>query len=373
MTQHPTEATLTEVARARARAEFAEYEAILIYQRRAAAEIEDSDLPAITRLMHLNLVTVEIAQAMKLAETTVQRMVSQASRVRSQAPRVWSAFSTGLIDAVRVRLIAAALDKLTSDRARELLDDTVVDYAAAHTPTEVRAWLKRFVARAEPENFTERAEAARARRTVEISHDDDGMSWLSAYLPPPVAVAVSGRLQAATRLMRAEELENSPAPRTLDQIKADVLAHWLTNSEGTETVIAASIHVTVDAGALAGFTQQPAIVDDEPVPVGWVRELALSGNPFWTTVLTDRGGRILDVQYRGYQAPEHLRRALQIRDGTCRVSGCRRPARDCDLDHVIPFDSGGSTTAANLRSLCRRHHGLKGHGLLDERRYDGVP
>jgi hypothetical protein len=34
------------------------------------------------------------------------------------------------------------------------------------------------------------------------------------------------------------------------------------------------------------------------------------------------------------------------------------PARECDLDHLIPFPTG-PTSADNLHALCRRHHSLK--------------
>ncbi|HYN56964.1 MAG TPA: HNH endonuclease signature motif containing protein, partial [Motilibacterales bacterium] len=43
---------------------------------------------------------------------------------------------------------------------------------------------------------------------------------------------------------------------------------------------------------------------------------------------------------------------------TCRFPGCTVPARECDLDHLIPFPEG-PTSAANLHALCRRHHRLK--------------
>jgi hypothetical protein len=55
---------------------------------------------------------------------------------------------------------------------------------------------------------------------------------------------------------------------------------------------------------------------------------------------------------------------VRTRDKTCRVPGCRQPARRCDLDHLIPFPEG-PTSASNLNALCRRHHRLKGEGNWD--------
>ena len=37
------------------------------------------------------------------------------------------------------------------------------------------------------------------------------------------------------------------------------------------------------------------------------------------------------------------------------------PPQRCDLDHVIAYPAG-PTSAANLQSLCRAHHGFKHHG-----------
>jgi hypothetical protein len=44
---------------------------------------------------------------------------------------------------------------------------------------------------------------------------------------------------------------------------------------------------------------------------------------------------------------------------------CQRPARCCDLDHIVPYDPDGppgQTSTLNLALLCRRHHRLKTHG-----------
>lgn len=39
-----------------------------------------------------------------------------------------------------------------------------------------------------------------------------------------------------------------------------------------------------------------------------------------------------------------------------------RPARSCDVDHLVAHGDGGATAPANLQLLCRRHHRLKTHG-----------
>ncbi|MGB8384384.1 MAG: HNH endonuclease signature motif containing protein, partial [Dermatophilaceae bacterium] len=68
---------------------------------------------------------------------------------------------------------------------------------------------------------------------------------------------------------------------------------------------------------------------------------------------------ILDEQT--YRPGAKLDRLVRARDGTCRYPGCATPAQRCDLDHVIAYPAG-PTSAANLQTLCRTHHGFKHHG-----------
>jgi 5-methylcytosine-specific restriction endonuclease McrA len=73
---------------------------------------------------------------------------------------------------------------------------------------------------------------------------------------------------------------------------------------------------------------------------------------------------------QGYDIPDRLREQVQLRDRTCVFPRCTRPARGCDIDHVIPYDHGadaegrpqpGPTQTDNLACLCRFHHRLKTH------------
>ena len=72
----------------------------------------------------------------------------------------------------------------------------------------------------------------------------------------------------------------------------------------------------------------------------------------------------------GYDIPDRIREQVILRDGTCVFPWCTRPARRCDVDHVIPYDHDaeaegrpqpGPTATWNLAPLCRFHHRLKTH------------
>jgi len=62
-----------------------------------------------------------------------------------------------------------------------------------------------------------------------------------------------------------------------------------------------------------------------------------------------------------YEVPDRLAAQAAERDLTCVFAWCTRPAESCDLDHVVPYSEGGSTSSDNIATLCRRHHRLKTH------------
>ena len=72
-------------------------------------------------------------------------------------------------------------------------------------------------------------------------------------------------------------------------------------------------------------------------------------------------GAVEQLDEQTYRPGAKLARLVRARDGTCRYPGCATPAARCDLDHVIAYPAG-PTSAANLQTLCRVHHGFKHHG-----------
>jgi hypothetical protein len=215
---------LTESTRALARAEWVQWSALLEAADRLDAEVDRID-DHFHRMTTRSAIPLTLGRATGLSEGQVSSRLAVAARLRAHAPGVWAAFEDGRIDGARARELSRALDKLKLPESWQRLDHVGLAYAETHTVTEVRAWLKRFVARVEPEGFNARADEERGRRRVEIVHGDDGMSWLSLYGPSYVIAAVDNRLEA-----RAGELKMQADPddeRTKDQVRADLLAEWM--------------------------------------------------------------------------------------------------------------------------------------------------
>ncbi len=73
---------------------------------------------------------------------------------------------------------------------------------------------------------------------------------------------------------------------------------------------------------------------------------------------------------RSYALPRRLARFIKTRDLTCTFPGCRRLARHCQSDHLVPWPQGPSTTR-NTSSECTHHHQAKHHYFTVTRTDDG--
>ncbi len=352
----------------RAQAEAAETIAMLALHDAELARIESLESP-LRRMTERAGLVLEIAQTMALSEGQTHQRLASARRVREQATNVWTAYIDGYIDHARVREISLTIERLQRPESIARLDEAAVDYAGTHTVAELRAWLKRFVVRVEPEESVERAEQAREDRYVHVTHLDDGMAWLTAYLPSHVAAVIDKRLTREARAL------GSGDDRTKAQRRADLLASWLTTGEMSEATWSSDIAVTIEADLLTGLTDGFAEAADGTwaVPASWILHEVDAESTFWHRMLIEPiTGDVLAHQYIGRFAPELLAKAIQFRDGVCRAPGCRVPADRCDLDHREPWPTG-ATTADNIWALCRRHHALKGHDVLQWRLPSGTP
>jgi hypothetical protein len=358
----PGQVILDEVAQTRAR--IASDEALLAGK---LLEFEDVRVGQAAHLVNLNdralaeaAIRDELSLTLVQPVGTVYHRLSQMRIVRDRLPKTWAAFVVGKVDAYRVGLIGAAANKLSDDDMSFIeLDYRLADYAATHTGSQLRAKLKRFIARIEPDQAASRARAEHDRRGVWVQHGDDGMSYLNAYLSTVDAVRIMG-----TTTTRAK---NTPADgRTFDAICADVFVDQLLTTADGSRAGGAVIGLTIAVTTLAGLDEQPGVSFDGDfvLPADLVRDLALEPGTLFYRIITDPLGKILDITEIGRFPSPKLRIGIQIRDGSCRFPTCSRPAEACDLDHKIP-NPRGPTSGDNLAPLCRRHHNMKTTGILN--------
>ena len=356
-----SEEAMTSATRAVARAEAAQYSAMLAFRDAEEARISRLD-GSMRQLVERSAIPMSIGQAMGLSENQVWSRLVLADRMVEHAPTCWAAFTEGRIDAARVREISTGLDRLEKESSWALLDSKALAYATTHTTAELRAWVKRFVTRTEPDEALDRAEKAREQRCVALHHLEDGMSWLSAYLPSHQAAAVMKRLDRAACTPVDDDDQ-----RTLPQRTADLYVSWLTHGETLDLpTIGGDVAVTIEADVLTGLTDGHAESSDGEwaVPASWILDDIDADETFWHRIITDPiGGNILAHDYVGRFAPETLAKAIRFRDSVCRAPGCQVPVERCDLDHREPWPTG-PTNGDNMWALCRRHHSMKGHDVL---------
>ena len=81
---------------------------------------------------------------------------------------------------------------------------------------------------------------------------------------------------------------------------------------------------------------------------------------------------VIDLQAElstpAYEIPDRIREQVVLRDRTCVFPWCSRPARGCDVDHIVEHDHDaasqgrpqpGPTTSSNLGALCRSTTGSR--------------
>ncbi len=347
----------------------------------------------------------EIGLALTLAPAAAATRMAHADRADTVLRPTRELLAAGRICAGRARLVADMLAEY-DDQIAAAVQARVLPRAPEQTWGQLRAALSRAITAVVPDP-AKRHRAARRGRRVEMWPAADGMATLAAYL---TATEATASYEWITRLARGVQpgvcggtsndsgstssAENAQrAGRgSMDRRRADVLVALLTGrlvataapaaaptttaepadgiDDSGQAVIAAPvsahrplIHVTVPITTLLGVDDEPGeLAGYGPLPAPIARQIAADPQSTWRRLLTDPdSGTLLDYGRTTYRPPAGLAAFVRARDRHCRYPGCRRPAVACELDHVQPWQHGGTTGDGNLCALCERHHDLKEH------------
>ncbi|WP_285244851.1 HNH endonuclease signature motif containing protein [Pseudarthrobacter sp. fls2-241-R2A-127] len=335
-------------------------------------------------------VAAEIGCLLALGPRAASSFLATSHVVVKELPLTLSALQAGNLSwshAVAMADQTASLDAPgTSALEAHFLDPDAPDPARGCPVGELPAHRFRAKARTWRErHHTESIEARHAKsaadRRVEFRADQDGMAWLSAYLPAAQALAGWNRLTAAARA-----LQGPAEGRTLTQLRVDTFAAAIlggsmvgkgsaaasgagsefaddggASHQGLSPSIRAQVLLTVPVFSLMGLTDEPAMLDGYgPIPPSMARELVAEGAGSFYRVLVDpRDGAPLEIGRTSYRVTGPMRSWLRMRDGKCPFPGCSNNSLDNEADHLLAWGKGGTTGISNLGQPCPKHHRLR--------------
>lgn len=328
--------------------------------------------PERRREMAHRSVTAELATALHVSQSTMERQISEAWALATELPATLWAMRNGQISARHAAVIVEETVDLGDDPGlRARLDEQLAVTATTVTAATLRRKARALREELRVESIAERHRAARAKRRVELEPARDGMAWLHALLPAADALLIKDRLDRVAHAARGDDGgigdQLRADQRRADQVRADAARDLLlhgTLPDGSGFAATASVrptvHVTVPVLTLIGASEAPGLLDGYgPIDADTARRIAAAA-PSFTRILTHPvSGTVLDVDRTTYKPPADLKRWLEVRDGTCRFPGCNRRAARCEVDHTIDWQHDGRTAFDNMAHLCSLHHHLK--------------
>ena len=211
----------------------------------------------------------EIAAAMCWTSRWTTDQIALALDLASKLPRTLTALEKGEIDLYKARVVHDKTLPLSADPAAEV-EERVLAKAEGKTGAQVRRLASRVVMRVDPDGHRDRAEMRKAQRCCGTDSAEDDMARFWAYLPAHRAIACYDRVDAIARAA------HTPAdPRTLEQVRADVVADLILATPDKTSAVKVELYVTVSAATLMGLSEQPGeLAGYGPITADLARELA---------------------------------------------------------------------------------------------------
>ena len=318
---------------------------------------------------------LELGAVLGLSPMAARTLAAKSRTLVLELGRVHQALADGHIDPHKAHIIHEGAQQLRlkfANADRELTPEIVQRFqslvllrAQIQTTSELRRRVNLTIARLAPLASQQVNRLSRNERGITLTPAQDDMAYLTAYLPSEDASRVWQVLSHAARL-------DTQGTGSADNRMADALVSIVdgrSELSADTRAQAAEIHINVSlADMLASLSDNcdSALVGeiaDTGMTVSGHALLELFTQSRFRRMLFDHEtGNLLDYGRTTYRPPANLRDHVQKRDVSCRAPGCVRPARYCDLDHIVAWDSGGETSCENLAALCRTHHLLKTHG-----------
>ncbi len=299
----------------------------------------------------------EVQAALNLTRRAGEIQTDLAFQLTERLPHVWRALHDGLIDLPKARVLCDQTCHLPRELAQQVCD-AAMERASDQTTGQLRARIQRLIISIDPASAKDRYEKRLKDRRVISEMTDAGTANLSGLdLPPGDA---SSAMRRINRLALAAKKTGDP--RSIDQIRADILLDLLTGrnqagekgSGGDRGVVDIRVAMTT----LAGIDDKPAEIPGfGPVIADVARQIVDEASDAELRIIpVDENGQPVGVTITKRRPTTSQRRAVEARNPTCVYPGCRIDSAQSDLNHEIPWAQAHRTTIRELGPLCRHHH-----------------
>jgi hypothetical protein len=330
--------------------------------------------------------TVDGAASMKawlrgtchLAPAEATAMVSTGRRLE-QLPSTAATFAAGEITATHARVITRALTPKRVAKAAEAgidlgeTDGILAALARTTTPGDTAQAVARWVAGIDPDGALD--DAADVRRRFSMAKGLDGRVHVRGDLDAVGGEYLHTALTAHMNGDRPAGDQRGYGERMGDALVA--LARGVLDGGSLPDVRGERPHVrvTIDWQALCAARGAVGVAGGElgwagPITPETARRLACDASV--VRIITGPDGLPLDVGRAQRTAGAAIRRAVELRDGSCVFAGCDAPPEWCDVHHVVHWAHGGPTSCDNGALLCERHHTSCHEGGFTVRRDPGT-
>ncbi len=318
--------------------------------------------------------------------TDARADLALATALDHERPVLAAGMREGDVTLAQAHVIRRALDALPAigrPSTVALAEAHLVAYAGEFGPKELGRLGRRILDVVAPE-IAEAAEADRladleqnaAERTrLTMRRQGDGTTRISGLVPDAIGTRLATYLEAFANPRQqagsshatgnaTDPVTRLPYPRRLGQALCQFLeaidptrlpVHGGDATTVIVTIPLASLKAQLGAADLLGAGLVPG--DDltgDRITAAQARRLACTAK-ILPAVL---GGDSLPIDLgraKRLFTPAQ-RKALLIRDQTCRAEGCDTPGTWCDAHHTDPWHTGGPTDLANAILLCQHHH-----------------
>ncbi|MEA3510303.1 MAG: DUF222 domain-containing protein [Actinomycetota bacterium] len=293
----------------------------------------------------------ELRAALQLTRRAADIEMSFALDLRDRLPKVFEAFSAGLIDQRRARTIVWQTTHLDDHVARAVVDQ-IIDEAPDLTTGQLITRIRKLAISVDPDTARRRYEQAVADRRVVLEPTDDGTANLYAMdLPPDRAIAARQHINNI-----ALGLRGSGESRTMDQLRADIYTDLLCGNAISGTGGVVDLRVELDT--LMGYSDHPGEVAGYGPVIDDITRHVIADHTGgeWRYTVTHNGHPVATGTTRR-RPTTGQRRVVEAAHTTCIFPGCRIPATQCDLDHRIEWSQSHRTFTCDLGPFCRHDHG----------------